>query len=333
MRRFLKWLLFFIVIIVVLYYGYSEYRSFRMPGRSYTATMEPLDNFQSRLRDHLHEHVNVLAGNIGERNLTHYDKLEQAALYIRRYLEVTQGYKVEEFDYTVQGKTCRNLYAILEGTDKSKGTVILGAHYDSVTLSPGANDNGSGVAAVLELARIMKNEAPAKPIMFAFFPNEEPPYFQTDNMGSLRLARELKNQNLQISAMLSIETIGYYSDQPNSQKYPRGLASFYPRTGNFIGFVSDLHSRELLKNALGEFRASTHFPSEGASMPSWIEGIGFSDHWSFWHIGAPAIMVTDTAPFRYPYYHTANDTPDKLDYDKVARVVVGLKHVAMKLAE
>jgi Peptidase family M28 len=332
MRRFFKWLFILIILCVCAYYGYSEYRSIRMPGRTYAGTMEPLDNFQSHVRDHLREHVNVIAGQIGERNLAHYDKLEAAAAYIRNDLQ-NQDYRVQEFDYTVQGKTCRNLYAILDGTDKSKGIVVLGAHYDSVTGSPGANDNGSGVAAVLELARIMKNESPTKSVMFAFFPNEEPPYFQTRDMGSLALARELQWQKLSISGMISVETIGYYSDEPGSQKYPGGIASFYPKIGNFIGFVSDLHSRRLLKEAIAEFRASTHFPSEGATLPSWVEGVGFSDQWSFWQIGVPAIMVTDTAPFRYPYYHSANDTPDKIDYDKMARVVVGLKHVAMKLAE
>jgi hypothetical protein len=333
MRRFLKWLFIFIIVVVCIYYGYSEYRSMRMPGRTYTGTMQPLDNFQSRVRDHLREHVNVLAEQIGERNLQHYDKLEQAALYIRRVLEVTQGYKVQEDDYTVEGKTCRNLYATLDGTDKSKGIVVIGAHYDSVAGSPGANDNASGVAAVLELARILKDEAPAQSIMFAFFPNEEPPYFQTKDMGSLVLAREFAWKKLPITAMISVETIGYFSDQPGTQKYPGGIASFYPDTGNFIGFVSDLRSRALLHKALAEFRSSTHFPSEGATLPASVEGVGYSDHWSFWQAGYRAFMVTDTAPFRYPYYHTANDTPDKIDYDKMARIVVGLKHVAMKLAE
>jgi hypothetical protein len=331
MRHFLKRLLILIVVCGVLYYGISAYRSFHMPGHSYSGSEEPLDNFQSRVRDHLREHVDILAGQIGERNLAHYEKLEAAAAYIRKKLE-EQDYKVSEDDYTIQGKTCRNLYVTLDAT-QGKGFVVVGAHYDSVAGSPGANDNGSGVATLLELARIMKSQATAKSIIFAFFPNEEPPYFQTDNMGSVQFARGLKRDYLDISAMISVETIGYYSDRSGSQKYPSGISSFYPNTGNFIGFVSDLHSRPLLRTALAEFRSSTHFPSEGATLPAWVEGVGYSDHWSFWQIGVPAIMVTDTAPFRYPYYHTANDTPDKLDYDKMARVVVGLKHVVTKLAE
>jgi len=332
MKRFLQWLLFLIILVACLYYGYSGYRSLQMPGRSYVGSVQPLDIFQSRLRDHLKEHVTVLAGQIGERNLDHYQRLEAAAAYIRHDLE-QQEYKVTEADYDVQGKTVRNLYTYVDGTDMSKGILVIGAHYDSVSLSPGANDNASGVATVLELARILKNESPNQGIMLAFFSNEEPPYFQTGEMGSLKLAREFQWQKLPITAMISVETIGYYSDQPGSQKYPSAISSLYPNTGNFIGFVSDLHSRSLLHRAIAEFRSSTHFPSEGANLPSSIKGVGWSDHWSFWQIGVPAIMVTDTAPFRYPHYHQPSDTPDKLDYDKMARVVVGLKHVVMKLAE
>ncbi len=332
MKRFFKWLLLIIVVLVCLYYGHSYYRSFRSPGDSFTGTLQPLDNFQARVRDHLKEHVTMLAGQIGERNLAHYDRLEQAAAYIRQQLE-QQDYTVQEQDFTVQGKTCRNLYVVLDGADRSKGALIIGAHYDSVAGSPGANDNASGVAAVLELARTMKNAATTRPIIFAFFPNEEQPYSKTDNMGSLQLARWFKLQRFPIASMISVETTGYYSDEVGSQKYPTGVAAFYPKTGNFIGFVSDLKSRALLHKAVAEFRSSTHFPSEAAALPGWMSGVGWSDHWAFWQTGVPAIMVTDTAPFRYPYYHTANDTPDKLDCDKMARVVVGLKHVAQSLAE
>ncbi len=332
MKRFLKWLLIVIVVIVCLYYGHSYYRTFRSPGQSFTGALQPLDNFQARVRDHLKEHVTMLAGQIGERNVAHSDRLVQAAAYIRQNLE-QQDYTVQEQDFTVQGKTCRNLYVVLDGADRSKGAVVVGAHYDSVAGSPGADDNASGVAAVLELARTMKNAATTRPIIFAFSPNEEAPYFKTENMGSLQFARSLKLQRVPIASMISVETIGYYSDQAGSQKYPTGIASFYPKTGNFIGFVSDLKSRALLHKAVAEFRSSTHFPSEAASLPGWVNGVGWSDHWAFWQTGVPAIMVTDTAPFRYPYYHTAQDTPDKLDYDKMARVVVGLKHVVQTLAE
>ncbi|HUN87436.1 MAG TPA: M20/M25/M40 family metallo-hydrolase [Terriglobales bacterium] len=332
MKRFLKWFLVILIVVVAFLFGYFEYRSFRMPSHSYRHPLEPLDNFQMHVRDHLKQHVEKLAGQTGERNLEHYDHLETTAAYIRQQLE-QQDYQVREQDYTVDGKTCRNLYAMLDGSDKSKGVIVVGAHYDTVSGSPGADDNASGVAAVLELARIMKNDGLTRSVMFAFFPNEEPPHFQTDQMGSLVLARALRQQGVPMTAMISVESIGYYSDQPHSQKYPPGIASFYPSVGNFIGFVSDLHSRDLLQQGVRSFRASTHFPSEGAALPGWLEGASWSDHWAFQQVGVPAIMVTDTAPFRNPHYHQPSDTPDTLDYDKTARVVVGLKHVIAALAQ
>src|SRR4051794_9121502 len=332
MRKFLKRFILSLLLLAVGYFGYSEYRSLRSPSRSYTGTLPPLDAFQSRLRDHLREHVTTLSQQIGERNLQHYDHLEAAAAYIRHYLE-SLDYQVVEEDYTVQGKTVRNIFVNAEGSTKGQGIVVIGAHYDTVPGSPGADDNGSGVAAVLELARILKNESPTRPIMLAFFPNEEPPYFQTADMGSVHLAHSLEQKFQKVTAMISVESIGYYSDQPHSRRYPAGIASFYPDAGNFIAFVGDLHSRALLQTAIAEFRGSTHFPSEGASLPAWMKGVGWSDHWAFWQGGFPAIMVTDTALFRNPNYHTPGDTADKLDYDRMARVVVGLKHVATKLGE
>ena len=131
--------------------------------------------------------------------------------------------------------------------------------------------------------------------------------------------------------MLSLETIGWYSDAPNSQRYPFPLSLFYPSTGDFIGFVANLGSRSLMHRVIGSFRRSVAFPSEGAAAPASIPGIDWSDHWSYWQFGWPALMVTDTAPFRYPHYHTPQDTPDKLDYDRLARVVAGLEGVLREL--
>jgi Zn-dependent M28 family amino/carboxypeptidase len=225
------------------------------------------------------------------------------------------------------------LYATLDGTGNGTEPFVVGAHYDSVQGSPGANDNATGVAAVLELSRILKSDLPGRPIVFVFFPNEEPPHFQTKDMGSLRFAQGFHGGIARFHGMMSIETIGYYSDHPGSQKYPSFVSSFYPSTGNFIAFVGDTKSREMVKTAVAAFRLKTHFPAEGASLPGSIQGIGWSDHWAFWQVGVPAIMVTDTAVFRYPYYHKAEDTPDKVDYDRMARVVLGLKRVVLTLAE
>jgi len=303
-----------------------------MPGQSYAGPLEPLDPYEVRLRDNLKAHVEMLAGTIGERNLGHHDALNKAADYIRQTL-ASREYQVSEDSYEVDGKKVRILYATLQGSGHTTEPFVVGAHYDSAPGAPGADDNATGVAAVLELARILRTDVPGRPIVLAFFPNEEPPYFQTKDMGSLRFAQGFHRGVSRFHSMMSIETIGYYSDQPRSQKYPPFLKSVEPSTGNFIGFVGDTKSRNLVKDAITEFRLKTHFPAEGASLPGSIKGIGWSDHWSFWQIGVPAIMVTDTAPFRYPYYHLAGDTPDKVDYDRMARVTLGLKRVVLKLAE
>jgi hypothetical protein len=164
-------------------------------------------------------------------------------------------------------------------------------------------------------------------LRFVAFANEERPYYHTETMGSLVYARRCRERDEKITAMLSLETVGYYSDQPGSQKYPPGLGSFYPGAGNFIGFVGNLGSGRLVARCAAGFRRHTAFPCEGARAPAWLPGISWSDHWAFWQVGYPAVMVTDTAPFRYPHYHCATDTPDRIDYDKMARVTAGLGRV------
>ncbi len=210
---------------------------------------------------------------------------------------------------------------------------MIGAHYDSVAGAVGANDNGSGVAATLELARLMKDAKPSRTVRFVAFVNEEPPFYRSDQMGSGVYARRSRERKDNIVAMLSLETIGYYSDEPGSQRYPFPLNFFYPSTGNFIAFVSNLGSRPLLHASIAAFRRHAGFPSDGVAAPAFIPGIDWSDHRSFWQEGYPALMVTDTAPYRYPHYHTPQDTPDKVDYERLARVITGLHGMLRELAQ
>jgi hypothetical protein len=170
------------------------------------------------------------------------------------------------------------------------------------------------------------------PLRFVLFANEEMPYFQTDAMGSWVHARGCKRRGERLRAMFSLETMGHFSDAPGSQKYPPPLSRLYPDTGNFIGFVGNLASRSLLRESLGRFRAHATVPSEGAALPSGLPGVGWSDHWAFWQEGYAALMVTDTAPFRDPNYHRASDTPDQMDFDRLARVVVGLEAMLRELS-
>lgn len=302
----------------------------RMPGRSFHGPAPRLTPVETTLRDELAAHVQELGGKIGERNLSHYPRLLEAAQYIETDL-TDAGYQVRRDNYEVQGKTCSNLEAELGGA--SREIVLIGAHYDSVFGSPGANDNGSGVAALLALARRFAGTHNSKTLRFIAFVNEEPFYFQSAEMGSFVYAGRCRERGDQISAMISLETIGYFSTQPGSQRYPAlGLGLLYPRKGNFIGFVGNVASRSLVRGAIGEFRRHAQIPSEGAALPALVPGVGWSDQWSFWQHGYPGIMVTDTAPFRYPHYHTASDTPDKLDYDSMTRVVAGMEKVIQHLA-
>ena len=211
--------------------------------------------------------------------------------------------------------------------------VVIGAHYDSVFGSPGANDNGSGVAALLELARLFAARDTGRTVRFVAFVNEEPPFFRTSDMGSRQYARAARAKNEDIRAMLALETIGYYDDAPGSQRYPPFFSLFFPDRGNFIGMVSNFGSRALLKRAVAAFRAASDFPIEHVATFGWVPGVDWSDHASFWSEGYPAIMITDTALYRYPYYHSARDTPDKVDYARLARVTAALAAVVEALAK
>lgn len=291
-----------------------------LPGRSFRGALPPLTPEQLLLRDRLMDHVQQLAGTIGERNVYRRGSLERAARYIEEQFGAS-GYEPASQAYDAAGATVRNIESA--HGDRTGDTLIVGAHYDSVSGCPGANDNASGVAALLELARMLNDRARLR---FVAFVNEEPPFFMTDVMGSRVYARRCRNRGERIVGMFSLETIGYYSSAPGTQQYP-GPALFqrmYPDTGNFIGFVANFASRSFMRRAGGEFRRRAQFPSEGVAAPADIPGIGWSDHWSFWQEGYRAVMITDTAPFRYPHYHEPFDTPDKLDYDSLARVVSGL---------
>jgi Zn-dependent M28 family amino/carboxypeptidase len=232
--------------------------------------------------------------------------------------------------------TVRNLEVAIEPREHAPPTktIVIGAHYDSYLDAPGANDNGSGVAALLELARLLKDLRPRRTrLLLAFFVNEEPPYFETDDMGSVRYARMLAERKAPVSAMISFETIGYYSDAGHSQQYPQPFGAVFSDRGNFVAFVGMPGSRSLVTEVVKSFRAHTNFPSVGGVAPGFIPGIGWSDHGSFAEYGFQAMMITDTAVFRYPHYHKPTDTPDRLDYERLARLTKGVERVVREMVE
>lgn len=296
----------------------------RMPGKN-VFKADLLSPDEIALREELRTDVQRLAGEIGERNVWHYAQLNAAVDFIEGSLS-RAGLRTRRDSYQVQEQPCHNLEAEISGSRPE--IIVIGAHYDSVFGSPGANDNGTGVAATLALARRFASAKPKHTLRFVAFVNEEPPYFLSGEMGSLVYARRCKERGDKISAMISLETIGYFSDAPHSQRYPSPILGIpYPKVGNFIGFVSNIRSRPLLRRVVALFRRHAKIPSEGAALPWFVPGVSWSDQWSFWKYGYPAIMVTDTAPFRYPYYHSSNDTPEKLDYDRFALVVSGMEKV------
>jgi hypothetical protein len=303
-----------------------------MPGKTHRGALPPLTSDEIRIRDRLTLHVRKLAGDIGERNLWHYPGLSAAADYIEKSFAEAR-YRPESQPFESRGLSVRNIIAVKPGASAPEEIILVGAHYDSVLGSPGANDNGSGVAALLELARILADRPLSRTLRFVAFVNEEAPFSYSDEMGSLVHARTAREQGDRIIGMLSLETIGYYSDEPSSQHYPFPLKYFYPGTANFIGFVGNVGSRKLVRSALRTFRHHASFPAEGAAVPASIPGVGWSDHWSFWQVGYPAIMITDTAFYRYAHYHMDSDTADKVDFGRMARVVAGLSEVIAHLAQ
>jgi hypothetical protein len=302
-----------------------------MPSHSYQGALPALTPQEAALADRLRTHVATVAQQ--EHNLRNPAALEAVADYVERQL-ASMGYAVQRQEYTVAGKPVRNLQVIWPSpTAPGQRTVVVGAHYDSAPHTPGANDNATGTAAVLELARSLRRMQDAQAdIMLVLYTNEEPPYFKTSLMGSQVHAKALAAQNARVVAMLSLETMGYYSDVAGSQKYPWPLNLLYPTEGNFIAFVGTTGDLGLVRKVVRSFRSHTAFPSEGIAAPRFIPGVDYSDHAAYIDAGYPAIMVTDTAPYRYPHYHSSQDTPDKVDYERLARVVLGVERVVIDLA-
>jgi Zn-dependent M28 family amino/carboxypeptidase len=279
----------------------------------------------------LRSHVERLAGEIGERNVWRPSALLAAARYIREQWHAL-GYAVVAQPYRTHGLTCENLEIAIPGASRPSEIVLAGAHYDSVRGSPGANDNASGVAALIRIAALLRGLRPARTLKLVAFVNEEPPFFYFGEMGSKVYADAARARRDDIRLMLSLEMLGCYSDAAGSQGYPPLFRFFYPDRGNFVAFVSNLRSRRALREAVKAFKACSDFPCESLASPAFVPGVSWSDQLSFWRAGYPGVMVTDTAFYRYPYYHSPLDTPEKLRYPEMARVVDGLVGALQALA-
>jgi len=312
----------FVLFYLYLYPSYSLFNSdvdSVLPEQSMTD-----------LQANLEQHVRVLADEIGERHFLEPAAITATIDYIRKQFLGT-GY--EPGFHSFGDGQFHNIIAELPGHSRKHEILVVGAHYDTVWHSPGADDNASGVAALLEIARLLAIESHQRTLRFIAFANEEQPFVEGDEMGSQVYVRSLNDTNDSVVAMFSLEMLGYYSDEKGSQQYPFPLNWIYPDKAFFIGFVANLKSTGLLLQSLHRFRRAATFPVQGLAVPEkLVPDIRRSDHASFWDAGFPALMITDTANFRNRYYHSIGDTPETLDFDSMTRVVAGLVSMLRSLA-
>jgi Zn-dependent M28 family amino/carboxypeptidase len=278
--------------------------------------------------ERLYQHVEFLSVWIGDRHLWKEGSLNKAADYIESAFRGC-GYTVQRQTYVTYGQSVSNLIAEKTGTDK--GVVVIGAHYDTVPGTPGADDNASAVAGMLELARLRIGGSNKRRLIFAAFVNEEPPCFGSYNMGSMVYAKHLKDQKVAVDVMISLEMIGYFRQEP-IQQYPLpGMRFFYPNTADFIGVAGDFRSARYVFFLKGGIKRYSAIDVRSLLAPQYVGGIYLSDNSSFWHHGYRAVMVTDTSFFRNSNYHQDTDTIDTLDFESMAEVVKGLHYTLSKV--
>ena len=316
----------FCIVLLLIWMSVS------MPGNASIDNFKPLTQDQLQLSERLFKHVSYLADEIGERHYEVPDAYNRAAEYVEQAFTKNKLVPyMEEFGEKLE---YRNIIAEHYGTSLADEVILVGAHYDTIWVSPGADDNASGIAVMLEMARQLKLKQYLRTIRFVAFANEEHPHYFTDNMGSLFHAKRSSERGDNIKAMISLEMLGYYSGEPNSQNYPRPFNLIYPDKANFIAFVSNFASRDLLRRSIRLFRETSQFPSEGLAAPVvLVPDVRRSDQAAFWAYGYKAFMVTDTAAYRNFAYHSANDISDSLNYEHMARVATGLISMVEKLAE
>lgn len=264
------------------------------------------------------------------RDCEHPERLAAAAEFIRAEL-ATAGAATREQTYEADGKQYKNVIATF-GADASPA-IVVGAHYDACGKLPAADDNASGVAGLLDLARLLAKSPPATRVDLVAYSTEEPPYFRTEQMGSVVHAKSLRADGTELRAMISLEMIGYFSDEAGSQGFPSPLLrALYPSKGNFIAVVGKIGGGSLVRTVKSAMTSAAPLPVYSLNAPGSLMGIDLSDHRSYWAEGYPAVMITDTAFFRNRAYHTDRDTADRLDYERMAQVVEGTLAAVLELA-
>lgn len=336
MKSSFKWIIIRItaMLMLVLVIGAgSLYYMLNMPGKPADTELPPLTAAESAISERLHKDVVHLAGEIGERNTEQPGSLARTVDYLQsRFRQAGVVANVLEYSAGEAGSFI-NLEVELYGDSRPHEILVIGAHYDSAWPAPGADDNASGIAVLLELARRFAGRSFDRTIRLVAFANEESPHYGTSSMGSKVYARQVSRRGEEIVGMFSLEMLGYYDNRAGSQDFPAPIKPFYPDRGNFLAFVANLASGSLLRDAIGGFRRHASLPSYGIAAPvALVPDIRRSDHAMFWQQGYPAVMITDTAGFRNPHYHRHSDLPGTLDYDRMARAVTGLQAMLTDLA-
>lgn len=283
------------------------------------------------MADSLYADVSYLSETIGPRNPIHYVSLVKTADWIQGRWE-SQGYTVRRQTFLVEGKECANLEIEITGRRAPSEIIILGAQYDTWTESPGANNNGSGMAVLLKMSEMLMHERPDRTVRLVAFTTQEPPYDNTESMGSLRYARRSRARNEDIRIMLCMDAIGIYKQEPGTQRLPAPFSWFYPDRGNWLAFISDLGSRSCLGDITRGFKKGSSFPIEAGCAPRWVKGVTWSDHFSFWRNGYKAVQITDTGAFRSSTHTTPGDTIEKIDFAALARICFGMYGAVMEVA-
>jgi hypothetical protein len=264
--------------------------------------------------------------SLGPRNSVNsetYAKLLECEGWIRQRWQ-SQGYSVKGQTFQFEGRDYSNLEIELPGRVSPSQIIIISAQYDTLPDSPGANNNGSGVAILLCLSSLLRNHTPDRTLRLVNFVNEEDPFFDTEMMGSYVYAKRSRERHEDVRIMLSLDALGIYTDQPGSQKLSFPFSLIYPNRGNFLSFIGDFRSRKHMGDVTRGFRKGSSFPIEAGVVPKWVKGAAWSDHVSFWKFGYPGIMVTDTGAFRSASHNTKEDTLEKMNFEAMARIVMGM---------
>lgn len=318
-----------LVLITASSFLYTEW--FRTEGdagpdvreQEFTSMMRKAVN-----REDLEHYVRILADDIGERHTGKIENLRAAAYFIESSLEESNmGYHVRRQTYAAGDQEVWNLEVTVQGTGGNDEVVVVGAHYDTVPGSPGADDNASGVAALLCLANAFIGRENAVTLKFVAFVNEESPWARTDEMGSLVYAKALKSRGVNVVGMLSLDSLAYFSEEADSQKHPAGTREDAPSVGDFLVLVGNEQSAELVNSAKAAFQRKSQLPIESKVAGDGDVHADRSDHWAFWKTGYRGVMITDTGPFRYSEYHQAGDKVKQIDFERLEQAVAGIEGI------